>query len=76
MTFGMVRGRSTGVLSSLANDPYLLNGFLMNAHSVARNAMTNTPIYVVIGISVVRKCALEENLQMIATVPHMQSSSG
>src|SRR6266571_5878613 len=43
--FGMVRGRSTGLCWPSANGSYLLNGFLVSAHSVDRNAMTITPIY-------------------------------
>ena len=41
----MVRGRSTGLCWPSANGSYLLNGFLVSAHSVDRNAMTITPIY-------------------------------
>lgn len=55
MTFGIVRGRSTGVVSTLADGSYLLSGFLASAHSVARNAMTNTPVYVAMETSVVSR---------------------
>jgi hypothetical protein len=75
MTFGMVRGRSTGVCWPSENGSYLLSGFLVSAHSVARNAMTNTPIYVATGTSVVSEYSPEENLQMTASAPRMQSSS-
>jgi hypothetical protein len=45
MIFGMVRGRSTGVLWPSAKGSYLFNGSLVSAQSIDRNAMTTTPIY-------------------------------
>jgi hypothetical protein len=41
----------------------------MSAHSVAHNAMTNTPTYVATGTSVVSEYSPEENLQMTASAP-------
>jgi hypothetical protein len=76
MIFWMVGGRSTGVCWPSAKGSYLLNGFLVSAHSIDRNAMTTTPIYSGEGNGYSERTRTGINIQTTASAPHIQGSNG